>query len=64
MLTKKRAILLAIMAIILIAAPILALSASVQGDEDDEMCVISLWQIDSFEGGKGVACAIPAEHGR
>lgn len=53
MLTKKRAILLAIMAIILIAAPILALSASVQGDEDDEMCVISLWQIDSFEGGRG-----------
>lgn len=53
MLTKKRAILLVIMAIILIAAPILALAASVQGDEDDEMCVISLWQIDSFEGGRG-----------
>lgn len=54
MLTKRRIILLAIMVAVLALAPILAMCSSRNDeDEEDSMRVLTLWQIDSFEGGRG-----------
>lgn len=54
MFTKKRIALLIIIALIFIAVPILAAAKSAQAvEETEEMQVLTLWQIDGFEGGKG-----------
>lgn len=54
MLTKKRIILLIIMAAVLIVAPVLAIfSSRTPAGDGQQMRVLTLWQIDSFEGGKG-----------
>lgn len=55
MLTKRRLALLILMAAILIAAPVLAITSSRSDsyNEDKGARVLTLWQIDCFEGGKG-----------
>lgn len=54
MFTKKRLFLIILLVLIIIAAPIAAtLIKGKSGVSADQMQVISLWQIDSFEGGKG-----------
>lgn len=54
MLTKKRIILLVLMVAILVLAPVLAIfSGGKQSYGDNEMLSITIWQIDSFEGGRG-----------
>ena len=53
MLNKKQILLLITMAAILIAAPILAMCATDDGREEERTRVLTLWQVDSFEGGRG-----------
>ena len=54
MFTKKRVVFLILMAAVLIIAPVLTLlSISRSSPADERMQVINLWQIDSFEGGRG-----------
>ena len=55
MLTKRRLALLILMAAILIVAPVLAITSSRSDsyNEDKGASVLTLWQIDCFEGGKG-----------
>ena len=55
MLTKRRLALLILMAAILIVAPVLAITSSRSDsyNEDKGARVLTLWQIDCFEGGKG-----------
>lgn len=53
MLTKKRAILLAIIVALFIIVPIMSCSKRNNGVQAEEMQAITLWQIDGFEGGKG-----------
>lgn len=50
---KKRVILLIIMVAVLVIAPILAFFPSGESNDADEMMTIEVWQVDSFEGGKG-----------
>ncbi|MGN0817734.1 MAG: hypothetical protein ACI4L9_02080 [Candidatus Coproplasma sp.] len=54
MFTKKRLFLIFLLAAIIVAAPIAAaFSRGESGASAQEMQVLTLWQIDSFEGGKG-----------
>lgn len=53
MFTKRQAVLLGIMAIILVVAVVLSCFSRRSDVKSDEMRVLTLWQIDSFEGGKG-----------
>ena len=54
MFTKKRIVLLILIAILIIAVPIMAAAAKVDsGNTKADMQVLTLWQIDGFEGGKG-----------
>lgn len=54
MFTKKRLLFIFLLAAIVIAAPVAATFVKPQsGASAEEMQVIVLWQIDSFEGGKG-----------
>lgn len=54
MFTKKRIACLIIIALICIAVPILAVVKNARAAEKtEEMQVLTLWQIDGFEGGKG-----------
>lgn len=54
MFTKKRIVLLVIIVVLCIVVPILALiQGSKESVQAEEMQVMTLWQIDGFEGGKG-----------
>lgn len=53
MLTKKRAFLIILIICILVLAPVLVFCQSSQGQSRDVMKFLNIWQIDSFEGGKG-----------
>lgn len=54
MLTKKRIVLLIILVAVCVAVPVMAAFRGRQiRPQTEEMQVITLWQIDSFEGGKG-----------
>lgn len=54
MFTKKRVVLLIVIALLCIAVPIMATAVNAQDSrQKDEMQVLRLWQIDGFEGGKG-----------
>ncbi len=53
MFAKKRIFLVALMAAICIIAPVLCMCSVGKGEEENTMRVLTLWQIDGFEGGKG-----------
>ncbi|MGN0814228.1 MAG: hypothetical protein ACI4MH_03250 [Candidatus Coproplasma sp.] len=54
MFTRKRLILIIILAVVIVAAPVSStFLRGESGTSEGQMQVISLWQIDSFEGGKG-----------
>ena len=54
MFTKKRIALLIVIALLIIAVPVMATVINVKAAEKEEdMQVLNLWQIDGFEGGKG-----------
>lgn len=54
MFTKKRIALLILIALLIIAVPVMsAVLYSTRAQESRQMQVLTLWQIDGFEGGKG-----------
>lgn len=49
----SKIVMFALCIIILISAPLLMFSHGKNADADKDICVLNLWQIDGFEGGKG-----------
>jgi hypothetical protein len=54
MLSKKSVVCLILLVVVCVATPTLALMRKDESvDKNTQMVVLSLWQVDNFEGGKG-----------